>query len=450
MTRRKIIQSIAAGGLIVPASALPPVLLNSAENTEANQGNALKKRIREASIALYPETKQNREHLHRHPEGSHEEAETVQFITRKLAEYGLTDIKIGNLGIGVLAAIRGKSPEKGPVVALRADIDALPILEQNQHAAYRSENKGFMHACGHDFHTAALLSAAKILHDLRQDWYGTVKILFQRGEERAHPELNKPGALLALENGLLEEPRPSIILGQHVSPEIPFGKVGFFPDSQVGSMAAVDTLFIEVLGGAGGHGARPFASIDPVPAAAAIIAGLQTIVSRRTDPNSPCVLSIGEVKTAGGSANVLAKKVNMAGTLRTFDPVFRQRIITEIKAMTRQTGLAYGAKAEVQTLENTIPLTNTPALNSKARSAAVSFLGEENVMESPRRTGGEDFSYFHAADGLQTCFWRIGVGDPANNQFCSDLHTDTFDIHPDAMRLSPGLLAWTAVSLVGK
>lgn len=450
MTRRKIIQAIAAGGLIVPASAIPPAPLNLTENTDANHYNGLKKRIREASIALSPETKQNREFLHRHPEGSHEEAETVQFIARKLAEYGLTDIKTGDIGVGVLGVIRGDNPERGPVVALRADIDALPILEQNQHATYRSEKEGFMHACGHDFHTAALLSAAKILHDLRQNWIGTVKILFQRGEERAHPELNKPGALLALENGLLGEPRPAIILGQHVSPEIPFGKVGFFPVGQVGSMAAVDTLFIEVMGGAGGHGARPFSSIDPVPAAAAIIAGLQTIVSRRTDPNSPCVLSIGEVKTEGGTANVLAKKVNMAGTLRTFDPVFRQRIIAEIKAMARQTGLAYGAKAGVKTLENTIPLTNSPALNSKARSAAVSFLGEENVMESPRRTGGEDFSYFQLADGLQTCFWRIGVGDPASNQFCSDLHTDTFDIHPEAMRLSPGLLAWAAVSVAGR
>lgn len=405
----------------------------------------LKERIKAASEAFFEETKRNREHLHQWPELSHDENRTVLFLSEKLKQYGVEDVHTGDVGVGVVANIQGQKPGKGKVVCIRADIDALPIREQNT-TSYCSKAEGKMHACGHDFVSSVLLSASKLLFDSRNEWSGIVKILFQRGEECAHPTLNKPGALLALEHGLLNAPRPALILGQHATPEIPFGKVGFFPSGQIGSMAAVDTITIKVSGGDGGHGARPFAGIDPVPAACAIALNLQVLLTRRTDPvNSPSVFSIGKIRSVGGAVNVLAKGVHLEGTLRTFSPDFRESILADMKCMVEQTAVAFGATAQFDWLQNTIALTNAPELNDRCRDAAIEFLGSENVMEASRRAGGEDFSFYQTVDGLSACFWRIGTGDPANGRYISDLHKDTFDVAPESMLLAPGLLAWLAI-----
>lgn len=441
-SRRKAIKRLTLASIAMPVLSPLPTRVGGENSSPSNANEMLKTLFLERSKAVFPETQNNREYLHRHPELSHEEHETVRWLADKLRSYGLTEVETGELGVGVLAIIRGKKPGKNGVVALRADIDALKIDEASN-LPYCSETNEKMHACGHDYHSACLLSAAKILHDTRSEWGGVIKLLFQRGEEAAHPVLKKNGAVLALEHGLLAEPKPTAIFGQHVSPELPFGTVGFFRTGEIGSMAACDTFWLTV-SGTGGHGARPHRGIDPVPVAAQIVLALQTIISRRTDPNSPCVLSVGEFITVGGSANVLAKEVNMRGTLRTFDTEFKTRILKEIKTMIEAIAAANQTTATFDSLQNTIALTNDPALNDRTRKAATLFLGEEKVLEVERRTGGEDFCYYASA-GLATCFWRIGTGDPQNDRFTSDLHTDTFDVHPESMRLAPGLLAWLAV-----
>jgi amidohydrolase len=447
ISRRRAIQVIAQTGIAVPASILTPASAIAEKTTLSNENKMLKDLFTKCSNELFPETKNNREHLHRWPELSHREHKTAVWIAEKLRSYGITELETGELGIGVLAIIRGKKPGKGGVVALRADIDALKI-DEDKNLPYCSMENNRMHACGHDYHSSCLISAAKILHDTRNKWHGVIKVLFQRGEEAAHPELKKNGAVLALENGLLAEPRPTAILGQHVSPELPFGKVAFFRTGEIGSMAAADTFGLEVLG-TGGHGGRPHRGIDPVPVAAQIILALQSISSRRADPNSPCVLSVGELITEGGSANVLATKVSMRGTLRTFETAFRERIQGEIKTMIESIAAANQTSASIEFIRNTIPLSNDPQLNDRTRQAAIQFLGPENVLEAERRTGGEDFSFYGTVPGLAACFWRIGTGDPQTGRFSSDLHTNTFDVHPESMRLAPGLLAWLAACELG-
>ncbi len=446
-SRRRALKVLAATTIAIPAMAAMPTAFIPADNdfSPVEPDEKLKKRIQEASNALFDETVRNREHLHQNPELSHFEVETVQFIVRKLRDFGIQELEIGELGVGVLAIIRGEKMADGPVMAIRADIDALPITEVKT-APCRSKKEAVMHACGHDFHTSSLLSAAKILHDFRSEWSGIIKILFQRGEERPHPTLNRSGALLALENGLMKAPRPTVIFGQHASPEIQFGQVGFFPTGQIGSMAAVDVVKIDVFGADGGHGAAPWQGLDPVPTAASIITNLQVLLSRRTNPNSPCVLTFGEIKTEGGSMNVLAQKVSMVGTLRTFDLVFREKMVQEMKDMVQLFGTAFHTESKPDFAFLTIPLTNSPALNDRTRKQAIAYLGKENVVESARRTGGEDFSYYQTAENVETCFWRIGTGDPANGKFSAGLHKNNFDIYPEAMRQSPGLLAWLAIS----
>lgn len=450
-SRRKALKALAATGLAIPVIAANPTVLLTPNNgnSATEMDEKLKKKIQAASNDLFEETVRNREHLHKYPELSHFEHNSVQYIAKKLLEYGIEEIEIGEFGVGILAIIRGKKKGNGSIIALRADIDALPINEVET-MPYCSKNDGIMHACGHDFVSASLLSAAKILHDLRSEWPHVIKILFQRGEERPHPTLNKAGALLAMENGLLKEPRPSIILGQHASPEIPFGQVGFFPTGQIGSMAAVDVVNIEVFGADGGHGAAPWLGLDPVPTAASIITNLQVLLSRRTNPNSPAVLTFGDLKTDGGSMNVLAQKVSMVGTLRTFDLDFREKLVKEMSEMVQSIATAYQMNATSKFSLITIPLTNSPELNERTRKQAISYLGKENVIESERRTGGEDYSHFQTAENVETCFWRIGTGDPANGKFIAGLHKNNFDVHPEAMRQAPGLLAWLAISELTK
>ncbi|MFT7036486.1 MAG: amidohydrolase, partial [Cyclobacteriaceae bacterium] len=262
---------------------------------------SLLEKIKTISEDLFEETRNNRQHLHANPELSFKEYETSAFVQSKLSAWGIS-YRAGVAGTGIEAIIEGKNPQK-KVVALRGDMDALPITEKND-KPYKSKNEGVMHACGHDVHTSSILSTARILNELKDEFEGTVKIIFQPGEEKI-----PGGASLMIKDGILKNPIPNSILGQHVMPLIPVGKIGFRKGMY---MASADEIYITVKG-KGGHGAMPETNVDPVLIASHIIVALQQVVSRIASPKTPTVLSFGKV-IANGATNVIPDKVEIEGT----------------------------------------------------------------------------------------------------------------------------------------
>ncbi|MCB0624240.1 MAG: amidohydrolase, partial [Saprospiraceae bacterium] len=271
----------------------------------------LKEKIRQLASEFHDEIVAVRRHLHAHPELSYQEEETSRFVAAKLGEWGISH-QTGVAGHGIVGEIRG-GKGAGRVIALRADMDALPIQEAND-VPYRSQNPGVMHACGHDVHTASLLGAARILQSLSAEWSGVVKLLFQPAEERL-----PGGAKLMIEAGVLENPVPELIIGQHVHPPLAAGRVGLRPGRY---MASADELYLTVKG-RGGHGALPHDCVDPILVASHLIVALQQLVSRRSDPTIPSVLTIGKIESEGGSTNVIPNAVHMMGTFRTMDEQWR-------------------------------------------------------------------------------------------------------------------------------
>lgn len=276
-------------------------------------------RIKNLARAYAPEFIDVRRHLHAHPELSYQEFETSQFIQQKLKSWNIPfEIKAET---GVIGLIKGKNPESR-IIALRADIDALPIQEEND-VPYKSENPGVMHACGHDVHTSCLLGAAKILNELKEEWEGTVKLIFQPGEER-----NPGGASLLIKEGVLENPAPQAIFGLHVHPTLECGKLGF---NEGKVMASADELYFTIKG-KGGHAASPQLGIDPIVIASHLVIALQQVISRRKDPQSPSVLSITAIN-GGSTTNVIPNEVKLMGTFRAMDEKWRReahQIITQV------------------------------------------------------------------------------------------------------------------------
>ena len=334
---------------------------------------------------------------------------------------------------GVLGMIEGLASDQ--VIALRADMDALPIQELNN-VEYASQNQGIMHACGHDFHTASLLGTAKILNTIKDQFKGTVKLLFQPGEE-----VLPGGASIMIKEGVLENPRPQAVIGQHAMPRIEVGKIGIRKGKH---MASMDALLVRVIG-KGGHGAQPHQNIDPVIIAAHIILGLQQVVSRMADPKNPTVLSFGKV-TANGAINVIPDEVNMEGTFRAMDETWRAEAHQRMTKMAEGIAESMGAKCEFKIIRGYPFLINEEKLTEEVHRYAVKYLGKENVLEEDIWMAAEDFAYYSQV--ADASFYLFGVGNK-NKGINSSLHTPTFDIDENALAISTGLMAYLAVKRLG-
>jgi amidohydrolase len=390
----------------------------------------LKDRIKSLAQAYKQEVIDLRRHLHSHPELSFQEFQTAAFVAEKLKAIGITEIE-SKATTGWSALIKGKNPEK-KVVALRADMDALPISEANE-VPYKSQNPGVMHACGHDAHTASLLGAAKILHEVRDQFEGTVKLIFQPGEE-----IIPGGASLMIKDKVLENPRPQYILGQHVMPMIPAGKVGFRSGLY---MASADELYLTIKG-KGGHGAMPETFIDPVLISAHLLVALQQIVSRVANPKIPSVLSFGRVE-ALGATNIIPNEVKIQGTFRTLDEAWRAKAHEKMRQIAEGIVEGMGGQLDFEIRKGYPFLKNNPELTSRSVAAAQTYLGAENVLDLDIWMAAEDFAYF--SQEIDGCFYRLGTRNEARG-ITSGVHTSTFDIEEEALEIGAGLMAWLAVS----
>ena len=390
----------------------------------------LKDRIKSLAQAYKQEVIDLRRHLHSHPELSFKEFQTAAFVAEKLKEIGITEIE-SKATTGWSALIKGKNPDK-KVVALRADMDALPIIEANE-VPYKSQNPGVMHACGHDAHTASLLGAAKILNEVRDQFEGTIKLIFQPGEE-----IIPGGASLMIKDKVLENPRPQYILGQHVMPMIPAGKVGFRSGLY---MASADELYFTIKG-KGGHGAMPETFIDPVLISAHLLVALQQIVSRVANPKNPSVLSFGRVE-ALGATNIIPNEVKIQGTFRTLDEAWRAKAHEKMRQIAEGIVEGMGGQLDFEIRKGYPFLKNNPELTARSVDAARDYLGAENVLDLDIWMAAEDFAYF--SQEIDGCFYRLGTRNEARG-ITSGVHTPTFDIEEEALEIGSGLMAWLAVS----
>lgn len=370
-----------------------------------------------------------RRHIHANPELSYQEYNTAKFVAAKLREIGI-EPKEGVATTGLTALIEGKNPEK-KVIALRADMDALPIKEAND-VPYKSTVEGVMHACGHDVHTSSLLGTARILQELKDEFEGSIKLIFQPGEEK-----NPGGASLMIKDGVLKNPAPHNIFGQHVMPLIPVGKVGFRPGMY---MASADEIYLTVKG-KGGHGAIPELLDDTVLITSHIIVALQQIISRRADPKKPTVLSFGKIE-AKGATNIIPDEVKVEGTFRAMDEEWRSKAHELITNMAESIAKGMGATCEVYISKGYPYLENDPLTTETARNAAIEYVGEENVVDLDLWMGAEDFSYY--TQEIPACFYRLGTRNEAKG-ITSYVHTPTFNIDESALEIGSGLMAWLAI-----
>ena len=374
-----------------------------------------------------------RRHIHAHPELSMQEHKTAEFIAATLAGMGL-EVKTGVAKTGIIALVKGKNPDK-KTIALRADMDALEIKEENN-VPYKSLNEGVMHACGHDVHTASLLGTAKILNEIRDQFEGTVKLFFQPSEER-YPG----GAIQMIRAGAMENPRPAHVFGQHVYPELEAGKIGLKPGNY---MASTDEIFLTV-NGRGGHAALPMNNIDPVLIASHIIVALQQIVSRNASPDVPTVLSFGRI-IGDGRTNVIPNQVHIEGIIRTFDEEWRKEAHQRVTKMAKTIAESMGGSCDVFIDAGYPFVYNDPEVTKNTKKLAIEYLGKENVVDLPLRMTAEDFSYF--ANIAPSCYYRLGTRNEERG-IVSNLHSPTFDVDEKSLVTGMGLMAWIAVNMLG-
>lgn len=380
------------------------------------------------------ETIANRRYLHTNPELSFQEYNTARFVAQKLKDIGLTPQE-GIADTGVVAIIEGKNPES-KVIGLRADMDALPIFEKND-VPYKSINEGVMHACGHDVHTSSLLGTAKILHQLCAEFEGTVKLVFQPAEEKA-----PGGASIMIKEGVLENPAPAGMLGQHVAPNIPVGKIGFREGMY---MASTDELYLTIKG-KGGHGAMPDQLIDPVLIASHVIVSLQQIISRNRKPANPSVLSFGRF-IADGVTNVIPNEVTIQGTFRCMDEEWREDGLRRMKKMAEGITEAMGGICDFEIVKGYPFLKNHPELTRRMKNEAIEYMGKENVIDLDLWMAGEDFAFYSQV--VDSCFYRLGTRNEARG-IISGVHTPTFDVDETALEIGPGLMSWLAIRELSK
>ena len=386
--------------------------------------------IKNLALSYSKEFIEVRHHLHANPELSYEEYNTSKFIQSKLSEWNIPyEIKATT---GVVGLIKGKNPDKR-IVALRADMDALPIVEENE-VSYKSTNHGVMHACGHDVHTTCLLGAAKILNETKDDWEGTVKLIFQPGEEK-----NPGGASLLIKEGVLENPAPEKILALHVHPGMEAGQFSFRGGMV---MASADEIYITIKC-KGGHAAAPQFTADSILIASHLVISLQQIISRNNNPFNPSVLSITAMN-GGNTTNVIPSEVKLMGTFRAMSEEWRFKAHEMIIKQTKELVTAMGAEVDVRIDVGYPFVFNNEALSAEARLIAEQYAGAENVSETELRMGAEDFAYYsHQIPG---CFFRLGAGNKAKG-ITSNVHTPTFNIDEAAIEHGMGMMAWLATKV---
>lgn len=389
----------------------------------------IKEKIKQLAAHKHADLIAIRRHLHANPELSFQEFNTVAYVKEQLHALGITKVE-PKANTGLVAFIEGNKPSSKSI-ALRADMDALPIQEANK-VPYKSTNPGVMHACGHDVHTSCLLGAAAILHELRSEFEGTIRLLFQPGEEKL-----PGGASVMIAEGALNNPKVDAVLGQHVMPLIPAGKVGFRSGLY---MASTDELYVTIKG-KGGHGAMPHLCHDPVVVMATLITQMQTIVSRTANPIVPSVLSFGKV-IANGATNVIPNEVYMEGTFRTLDEEWRNKAHEQMLAIAKSLEIAYSVRIDFEIRKGYPFLLNNPEVTARAKSSAIAYLGEEQVLDLDIWMAAEDFAYYSQV--APACFYRLGTRNEAKG-IVSGVHTPTFDIDETALETGAGLMAWLAI-----
>ncbi len=386
-------------------------------------------KIKSLAKELLPEIISIRRHLHANPELSFEETETAKYICSVLEKENI-EFKSGVAGTGIVATIKGNNPDTR-TIALRADMDALPIKEQNK-TEYCSKNIGVMHACGHDVHSASLLGVAMILNRCRAEINGTVRFIFQPGEEKL-----PGGASLMIKEGVLQNPTPEFILGQHVFPELETGKVGFRSGMY---MASTDELYLTVKG-KGGHAAMPSQYINPLIIASEILTQLNELFmgENKLEKQIPTVLAFGKINSTGGATNVIPEEIKIEGTFRTMNEEWRMRAHEEMRARVRARAKELGGDAELR-IERGYPfLVNDGKTTSNSKNAAIEYLGKENVVDLDLRMTAEDFSYYTQV--IPACFYRLGTRNESKG-IISAVHTPTFDVDEKSLEVGMGLMAW--------
>ncbi len=377
-----------------------------------------------------PELIEIRHHLHAHPELSYQEFETSKFVQNKLKELGIPfEIKATT---GVVGLIKGKNPGKR-IIALRADMDALPIKEEND-IPYKSKNEGVMHACGHDVHTTCLLGAAKILSELKEEWEGTVKLIFQPGEEK-----NPGGASLMIKDGVLENPTPQAILALHVNTILEVGQLSFRSGKV---MASADELYFTIKG-KGGHAASPHITIDPILISSHLIIALQQLISRNNNPFNPSVLSITSIN-GGNTTNVIPNEVKLMGTFRAMDEEWRFKAHGLMRKLTVDLVHSMGGEVDLHIDVGYPCVMNNEKVTAEAMRKAALYMGDENVSETELRMGAEDFGYY--AQQVPACFYRLGTMNKAKG-ITAGVHTPIFNIDENAIEIGMGMMAWLGCSV---
>jgi amidohydrolase len=372
---------------------------------------------------------QIRHHIHANPELSFNEHQTASYVESWLNEWGIPNQRMA--GTGVIGLIEGSLP--GKTIALRADLDALPIFEKNE-VPYKSQNEGVMHACGHDVHATCLLGAASILNELKAHIHGNIKLIFQPGEEKL-----PGGASILIAEGVLENPKVDLIVGQHVMPLINAGKVGFREGLY---MASTDEIYLTIKG-KGGHGAMPHLCIDPVVIAANLIVELQQIVSRHCPPHIPCVLSFGKI-IANGATNVIPSEVYLEGTFRTLDEDWRVKAHEIIREYIAKATEARGASFDLNIANGYPFLKNDVALTQQCRKSAEEYLGKENVEDLGIWMAAEDFAWY--SHKVPACFYRLGIRNEAKG-IVHSVHHPNFNIDEDALQIGAATMAYVALQL---
>ena len=388
---------------------------------------ALHHLIREKSEAIFEKVIAYREHMHMHPELSYQEFKTMEYVSSILTKLGIEhETGIGTTGIvGIIRADHHTSEMK--CIGLRADLDALPIQEEND-ILCKSKNDGIMHACGHDVHTAILLGAAEIIHELRNELPAPVKLIFQPGEEK-----NPGGATLMLKDGVLENPPVSEMIALHVFPDMEVGKVGFKDGIY---MASCDEIHLTI-NGKGGHGATPNQCIDPIMIGANIVTQLQQIVSRKCDPKIPCVLSFGHFE-ALGATNIIPSKAHLKGTFRTMNETWRTEALELIEKQIKLIAESSGATVDLEISKGYPYLENDPTVTGKVREKTIAFLGQDLVEELPIRLTSEDFAFY--SHEVPVCFFRLGVRNEEKG-ITFGVHHPRFNIDNEALKVGVQLMS---------
>ena len=384
----------------------------------------LQQKIKDLARQYAPEFIEVRHHLHAHPELSYQEYETSKFVQQKLSEYNIPfEVKATT---GVIGLINGKNPGSR-IVALRADMDALPIEEQND-IPYKSTKKGLMHACGHDVHTSCLLGAAKLLSQIKNEWEGTVKLIFQPGEEK-----NPGGASLLIKEGVLENPEPQGIFALHVNPQLEVGNLSFRSGKV---MASADEIYITIRS-KGGHAAAPQLTADTILIASHLIVALQQVISRNNNPLLPSVLSITSVQ-GGYTTNVIPSEVKLMGTFRAMDEEWRFKAHDIIRKLSTELVHSMGAQLDLHIDVGYPTVYNNEQLNDVAKEIAKQYMGTDKVGETEIRMGAEDFGYY--SQQIPGCFFRLGTGNKIKG-ITSGVHTPLFNIDEDAIETGIGIMA---------